>query len=152
MRAQRRVVAAQTALRTGYGLAQVLVPGRLAAAVLRPRLRLRRSPRLPLSRVARVLGARHLAQALVCAAWPRRGVLRAGVAVDGLHAASMAALALASPRWRRAALAETCLAVMFAALGARAAAEVAGGEAARGEAARDGTAGGESAPRWRSGR
>lgn len=130
MSGQRGVVAAETLLRTGYGLAQVLVPGRLGAVVLR----LRRPPGPPLTRVTRVLGARHLAQALACAAWPRRGVLRAGVAVDGLHAASMAVLAVASSRWRRAALAETCLAVTFAALGTRAA--TGAGTARRGRSAR----------------
>lgn len=126
MSRRRGVAGAQTLLRTGYGLAQVLVPGRLGAVVLR----LHRPPGPPLTHVARVLGARHLAQALPCAVWPRRGVLQAGVAVDGLHAASMVALAVASPRWRRAALAETCLAVIFTALGVKAAAEAADLEAA----------------------
>lgn len=69
-----------------------------------------------------------LVQALVYAAWPRRGVLLAGVTVDGLHAAGMVALAVASARWRRAAGTEASLAVTFTAVGARA---VRGGAASR---------------------
>jgi len=52
----------------------------------------------------RVLGARHLLQAVVTAARPTSGTRRAGVAVDAAHAASMLALAAASPSHRRAAL------------------------------------------------
>jgi hypothetical protein len=49
-------------------------------------------------RVARVLGARHLVQAAVLTTHPRPGWRLAGAAVDGVHAASMVALARWSER------------------------------------------------------
>src|SRR4051794_23238306 len=51
--------------------------------------------------VARVLGARHLVQAVVSAAAPSGGVAGLGAVVDTLHAASCAGLAPMSPRGRR---------------------------------------------------
>jgi hypothetical protein len=62
----------------------------------------------------RVLGARELAQSATAATGSP--VLRtAGVAVDGLHAASMIGLAAASPRYRRPALLAAALATAWAA-------------------------------------
>ena len=63
----------------------------------------------------RVLAVRHQVQGLVQLAAPRRsnGLV---VAVDVLHAASMAALALASPRQRRAALVTGSVALVSAGL------------------------------------
>jgi hypothetical protein len=53
-------------------------------------------------------------QAAVCAASPARALIQVGVAADGLHAASMMALAGAEPRLRRALLAETAIAAALA--------------------------------------
>ncbi|PRY12054.1 hypothetical protein [Kineococcus rhizosphaerae] len=60
--------------------------------------------------VARVLGARHLAQALVTGAFPRRTVLLAGAAGDAAHGASMLALARLDPARRRVALLDALVA------------------------------------------
>ena len=72
--------------------------------------------------VTRVLGGRHLAQALVTATAGTAGVppaitLAAGAAVDALHATSMAALALMSRPLRRAALTDATLEAGLAAAG-----------------------------------
>ena len=69
-------------------------------------------------RVARVLGARHVA----ARRRPSTGGLRrartlAGAAVDAAHAASMVALAVARPRWRRLAAADATVAARLAAAG-----------------------------------
>jgi hypothetical protein len=66
----------------------------------------------------RVLGLRNLAQAAVSAAVPGPRVLRAGVGVDLLHAASMLTVAATSHRHRRAALTQAGAALGFAAAGA----------------------------------
>jgi len=68
--------------------------------------------------VARILGARHLAQAVLTLWRPRPAVLLAGAGVDACHAASMLALALADPRMRRAGIADAAIAVAFTATGA----------------------------------
>ena len=78
--------------------------------------------------VARVLGARHLVQAMLTAAVlsaagppdeiPPSTALLAGSAVDTAHAASMFWLALAHRRLRRAAMADALLAGSLAAFGA----------------------------------
>jgi hypothetical protein len=86
-------------LRAGWGLLLVSAP----AAVLRAG-----GHREP-SRAAwavRVLGARHLVQAAVTVAAPSRPVVTMGAVLDGLHASSVVALAAASSRWRRTALAD----------------------------------------------
>jgi hypothetical protein len=54
--------------------------------------------------VARVLGARHLLQALTLDRTRSRGLLALGVAIDLLHGLSMLALATVSPSYRRATL------------------------------------------------
>lgn len=94
-----------------WGTALVCCPGPVLTAVAgqpvgRPELL-----------ILRVLGARHLAQAAVSAAVPSRAVLRAGAVVDLLHAASCVGLALAEPRWRRAAGLGGLSASAFAAAG-----------------------------------
>ena len=65
---------------------------------------------------ARLLGARHLAQALVLAGRPEPGTARLGAWVDTLHAASMAALGVVDGRRRRVALAAGAVAGGQAAL------------------------------------
>jgi hypothetical protein len=64
--------------------------------------------------VARVLGTRQLVQAMVCGLAPARGLIQVGAAADGLHAASMLALARAEPNLRRPLLAETVIAAALA--------------------------------------
>ena len=68
--------------------------------------------------VVRILGARHLAQALPTLWQPRQKVLAAGAGIDGFHAASMLALAAADPDLRRAGLADAVAATAFTAAGA----------------------------------
>ena len=67
--------------------------------------------------VVRVLGARHVAQAVLTATLPRSRVVPAGTAADALHAVTAAALAVASPRWRRAAAADAALAAVWMTVG-----------------------------------
>ena len=74
------------------------------------------SPR-PAAPVARVLGARQLAQATLTAGHPSRAVLVLGAEVDVAHAASMLGLGLLSGRWRAAALREALVAGSLAAAG-----------------------------------
>jgi hypothetical protein len=68
--------------------------------------------------VARILGARHLAQAVLTLWRPQPAVLAAGAGIDGCHAASMLALAAVSPDARRAGLTDAVTEVAFAAAGA----------------------------------
>ncbi len=69
-------------------------------------------------RAVRVLGIRDLTQAWFTSAWPNRNTISVGVAVDGLHAASMFALALVDPPRRRPALVSAVGALAFALQGA----------------------------------
>ncbi len=95
--------------RAAYGATLLCAPGpivrMLTGELTTPRVRT----------VARVLGARHLAQAAVCGVLPARGMIQAGTAADGLHSASMLVLAGAEPRLRRALLADAAVAAAFAA-------------------------------------
>ena len=59
-------------------------------------------------RVYRVLGARQVLQAWLTR---RSGLRSLGAAVDALHLATMLPVAVLSPRWRRAALVQSALAV-----------------------------------------
>ncbi len=68
--------------------------------------------------VARVLGARHLAQGAVAVARPGPAVSALGVAADLAHAASMVALAAADRRRRRAGSTDAVIGLGFAAAGA----------------------------------
>lgn len=68
-------------------------------------------------RVLRVLGARHLAQTAVEMISHRPALRYLGVGVDGLHAASGAALAALDSRWRRAAWLDAGIATGFAVAG-----------------------------------
>jgi hypothetical protein len=67
------------------------------------------------SRVVRVLGTRDLVQAAVTYVRPSRAVLVGGAVVDSLHAISMVALAVASPRNRRAGGTSAVVAALMAA-------------------------------------
>jgi hypothetical protein len=81
---------------------------------------------------ARILGARHLAQALVTSGHPPAAVLALGAEADAAHAASMAVLGLLSRRWRRVALTDALIAATLTAIGIAAARTCAGESAARG--------------------
>jgi len=97
------------AARLAYGTALVLAPDVTAGALAGRRLD--RRARL----VARVLGVRHIAQALVLRGrQPGSLPRRAGRATDLLHAGSMALLAALAPGWERAALTEAALALLLA--------------------------------------
>lgn len=89
MTRRRRAARALTALvvleagRAAYGLVTLVVPHRVAA------LELRRPPSRGATRVARLLGARHLAQGVAVLAAGTARAHRLGGGVDALHAASM---------------------------------------------------------------
>lgn len=100
------------AVRACYGTALLSAPG-LALGLCTGEAS---SPRA--RAVVRVLGARHLAQAVLTLWQPRRRVLAAGAVIDGCHAASMLALAAADPSLRRAGLADAAAATAFTAAGA----------------------------------
>jgi hypothetical protein len=103
------------AMRAGYGFARLLRPEPLADQSFEGDYDARAHT------VDRVLGSRHLAQAIVSQAVPTARVLLLGAAVDLLHAASMLALAGVSRRRQSAALTEAVAALGFAAAGALAA-------------------------------
>jgi hypothetical protein len=100
------------AARACYGAALLSAPG-LALG-----LATGQAPSARARAVVRILGARHLAQAVLTTWRPRRTVLAAGAGIDGCHAASMLALAVASPGLRRAGLADAMAASAFTATGA----------------------------------
>lgn len=62
----------------------------------------------------RVLGVRDLVQSIVTTVAPSQGVVRAGFAIDLVHAASMLALAAADRRRRRPALTSAAIAGVLA--------------------------------------
>jgi hypothetical protein len=70
---------------------------------------------MPHASIIRFLGCRYLAQGAAEIARPTRQVLKISCGADGLHAASMAALAAVSSEYRRAAGASLLLAVTSAA-------------------------------------
>lgn len=94
--------------RAAYGLAELLAPGTverlIVGTVADERAR----------KVIRILGARHVLQAIVTARGGRT-LHRLGGGVDGLHALSMAALAAFDPERRRAAAVNAAIALAFAA-------------------------------------
>ncbi|MCA0146826.1 hypothetical protein [Blastococcus sp. LR1] len=91
------------------GAALLTRPGAVTTAV---------APTFPRERlwIARVLGARLVAQHALVLAAPETAVVRVAAAVDGLHAASMLPV-LAFPRYRRFALVTGALAAAYAVLG-----------------------------------
>jgi hypothetical protein len=103
------------AVRACYGAALLCVPG--------PALHLAtgQDPSPRARAVARVLGARHLAQAVLTLCRPGPAVFLAGAGIDACHAASMLAVAAAEPPMRRAGLADATVATALAAAGAAAA-------------------------------
>jgi hypothetical protein len=93
--------------RACYGVVLLSVPGPLITGVIGGPVSAR------IRAVARVLGARQLAQGTISCLAPTSGLIRAGAAADGIHAASMLALAGTEPGLRRALLAETAIAAAF---------------------------------------
>ena len=87
---------------------------------------------------ARLLGARHLAQALATSGQPPPAVLLLGAEADTAHAVSMAVLGLLSRRWRRAALTDALIAATLTAIGIAAARTDPGEPAAQRMAVRTG--------------
>jgi hypothetical protein len=116
VKAAARVVAALPAARACYGAALLSLPGFMTRIVAGQRAGSRARS------VARLLGARHLAQAALTAR-PAPGAARLaiGAAADLTHAASVAGLAAADRGMRRAALADAAIEVTFAAAGLTAA-------------------------------
>jgi len=98
------------AARAAYGLVGVVAPARVAA------LELGRAPDSATTRVARLLGARHLLQALAVLATGSSTAHRAGAVVDGLHGLTMLAWAALTRADRRyygtSAVGATSLAVL----------------------------------------
>ncbi|OBK22095.1 hypothetical protein A5634_07930 [Mycobacterium asiaticum] len=68
--------------------------------------------------VTRILGARHLAQAVMSGTHPSPEVLAAGTWVDGVHSLTAVGLAAADPRRARAALTDAAIAALWALFGA----------------------------------
>jgi hypothetical protein len=87
-----------------------------AALLLAPRALLRRvgQPSSGVVQVTRVLGARHLIEALILSRERGRTPPRWTVAVDAVHSASMVALAACSRRLRSDALASAAIAALLA--------------------------------------
>jgi hypothetical protein len=102
---------AVTGLRIGWGAALIVAP--------RPLLRGLARVDQPADRVAvgvlRVLGVRHVGQAVAETLGPQPVVRYLGIAVDGLHALTAVGLAAVDRRWRRGALTDTVIAALFAA-------------------------------------
>jgi hypothetical protein len=97
--------------RAAYGLALLCCPGRLI------RLRTGERPSRRACAVGRVLGARHVGQAVITMACPTSLVLGAGATADVAHAGSMVILAGLDPDLRPALLTDAAIAGALAAAG-----------------------------------
>lgn len=103
-------VLALAVLRAAWGAACLLAPGPLVRAA-------GRTPSDEAARVVlRLLGARHVLQALVSAISPGRAFLRLGACVDAVHAVGLVVLAALDRRWSRAALADAAVAAAWGVL------------------------------------
>jgi hypothetical protein len=96
-------------LRLAYGVVLLVTPAALVRRTGHP------SSDLRLRRLARILGARHVAQAVAAATWRTAPARRLGATVDGLHVATDLAWALVDRRRRRLALGDAVLASAFCA-------------------------------------
>ncbi|HET7327299.1 MAG TPA: SDR family oxidoreductase [Nocardioidaceae bacterium] len=104
------------AARGVFGLAMLAAPAALAEKLLG-------APAGRATSVAlRLLGARHLGQAVLSGSTPSTRAFLTDAGVDTAHAVSMLVLAGARPQWRRAALGSAGVAAAFAAASVRAAA------------------------------
>ena len=100
-------------LRGAWGTALLLAPEQVLAHV--HHLRIDRAG----VRVARVLGARQLGQAVLSGVDPSPEVLAMGVWVDGVHAATAVGLAVVDRQRARAGLTDAVIAGAYAVLGYR---------------------------------
>jgi hypothetical protein len=107
----RRRIRATAVARAGWACVLLLVPGRVLRIGGRPPI-----PEAAIA-VARVLGARQLAQSAVTAVAPTGSVAGLGALLDALHAGTNIGIAVLSPRWRRTALTDALIAAGFAASG-----------------------------------
>lgn len=119
----RRAATVLGSVRAGYGLLLLLAPAAVG------RLETGQSIDDRTRRVARILGARHVAQAVVSGRAGGYPALALGAVLDLLHASSMVALGVLDRRRRRTATLDALIAASFA---------VAGLLAARGSAAATG--------------
>lgn len=103
------------AVRGSYGLVVVAFPARVVRSYSA------RPPRPRAITVARVLGARHVVQAVASVGSPSADARLLGVEADLLHALSAVGLTLLDRRWRRGGVIEALLALLFAAAGVAAA-------------------------------
>jgi len=95
-------------VRACYGVVLLGLPAPLITALAGS------PPSARVQAVARVLGGRQLAQGTICGLAPARELIEAGAAADGLHSASMLALATGQPGLRRALLADAAIAAALA--------------------------------------
>jgi hypothetical protein len=100
------------AARACYGATLLCAPG-LALGLCTGRASSQRA-----RAVVRILGVRHLAQAVLTLWRPSPAVFLAGAGIDACHAVSMVALAAWDPRMRRAGIADATAAAAFTATGA----------------------------------
>lgn len=100
----RRLLALERCL---VGCLLLGAPGKLTRAVAAG------DPQPPAG-IVRVLGARLLAQGLIQFLRPRRQIVLTGIAVDGLHAASMIPIIALVPGYRRTAAASAAEAAVSA--------------------------------------
>ena len=100
------------AARACYGAALLCAPG-LALGLCTGQ-----APSQRARAVVRILGARHLAQAMLTLWRPSPAVLLGGAGIDACHAASMLALAVTDPQLRTAGIADCAAAAAFTATGA----------------------------------
>ena len=102
--------------RAGWGAVLVLQPHPVVRAASG------RTPTEAARTVARILGARHLLQALASLRWSSATARDLGLATDMLHALTGLGFAALPTTWRRAALLDASLASGFAAAGTAASA------------------------------
>ncbi len=102
-----------TAIRTAWGTGLLLAPDAVLRSVDRRTIDRRTR------RVTRVLGGRELLQALLASRHHSRASILSGAAVDATHAATMLALAIRCPAYRRPAAASSLTAATFAVAGRR---------------------------------
>ena len=98
--------------RIALGLSLLLWPGQIGELVAGERL----DRRWILA--GRVLGVRHLAEALAVNLKPSAGLLLAGAAADAIHACTAAGFGLVDPRRRRLVWTNAIVAALFSAAGA----------------------------------
>jgi hypothetical protein len=95
-------------VQVGIGTVMVLAPRFVAGLTGGP---------VPPTPIVRVLGAREIGQGVGTAVRADATALTLGAAVDVAHLASMVALAVISPRWRRTAIGSAAVAAASAATG-----------------------------------